>query len=113
MQTIAAGMAGMLLSLSVQAAEPMPDYSFISGDDLYDALSQDSMVLQGYILGVADSLKHSSNPKECFTIPLSADADQLIYSGYLSYWKGNLPRPDNAVTAITQMMRSKFSCVGR
>ncbi|HSG04166.1 MAG TPA: hypothetical protein VLA39_10615 [Marinobacterium sp.] len=110
MQSLAAALISVALSTAASADLPTPDYSFISGDDLYDALSQDSFVLQGYTLGVTDALKHSANPAECFTIPLQPDADQVIYSSYLAYWSERSVRPDNAVEAITEMMRSQFSC---
>lgn len=110
MHPIAAALAALTFGLNASASELATDYSFISGDDLYDALSQDSMLLQGYILGVTDSLKHSANSAECFSIPLQPDADLLIYSGYINYWSNRTPRPDNAVTAISQMMLNQFPC---
>ena len=110
MRRIAALLVALTLCPSLLASEQVKGYSFISGDDLYDALSQDSMLLQGYILGVTDSLKHSANSAECFTVPLQPDADLLIYSGYINYWSNRTPRPDNAVTAILQMMLNQFPC---
>lgn len=110
MRSVAAIFAGLVLSVASNAAVP-ENYSFISGDDLYDALSQESMVLQGYTLGVVDALKHSSNPEECFVIPLRPDADQVIYASFLNYWKDRENRPDSAVGAIELMMRSLFPCI--
>lgn len=110
MRRIATIIIALSLPLVAQAEQQAADYSFISGDDLYDALSQDSMVLQGYILGVTDALKHSNNPAECFTIPLRPDADQVIYSAYLNYWQEQSPRPTNATRAISEMMLNQFPC---
>jgi hypothetical protein len=109
MQFVTALLAAALLSVSAKAEMP-ENYSFISGDDLYDALSQESMVLQGYTLGVVDSLKHSTNPDDCFVIPLRPDADQVIYAGFLEFWRDNPERPASAVAAIALMMRSEFAC---
>lgn len=109
MKCVAAVIIGLVLSFSANAGVP-EDYSFISGDDLYDALSQESMVLQGYTLGVVDAMKHSSNPDECFVIPLRPDADQVIYSSFLNFWKERENRPNSAVDAILLMMKSYFPC---
>jgi len=109
MHFVTALLAGLLLSFAAKAEMP-ETYSFISGDDLYDALSQESMVLQGYTLGVVDALKHSSNPDECFVIPLRPDADQVIYASFLKFWRDEAKRPASAVAAITAMMQSEFSC---
>ena len=112
MKFVAAVFTGLVLNFNANAAVP-ESYSFISGDDLYDALSQESMVLQGYTLGVVDALKHSSNPDECFVIPLRPDADQVIYSSFLNFWKERDNRPDSAVDAIVLMMKSDFPCVSK
>ena len=109
MKFVAALLASVLLSVPAKAEWPEP-YSFISGDDLYDAPSQESMVLQGYTLGVVDALKHSTDPRECFAIPLRPDADQVIYASFVNFWRDQAKRPANAVDAITMMMRSEFSC---
>ena len=110
MNPIAAMLLGCCFAMTTQAEQPQTAYSFISGDDLFDALSQDSMVLQGYMLGVTDALKHSSEPAECFTIPLRPDADQVIYASYLRYWKARSPRPNDATQAISEMMVHAFPC---
>lgn len=93
-----------LLALPSGAAE---SYRFISGQDVWHALSQDSMVVQGYLLGVVDSMKHQDH--SCFTVPLSPTADADLYSGYLEYWQGK-PIPEDAVEAITQAMSTLFPC---
>ncbi len=92
MQFVTALLAAALLSVSAKAEMP-ENYS-----------------LQGYTLGVVDSLKHSTNPDDCFVIPLRPDADQVIYAGFLKFWRDNPERPASAVAAITLMMRSEFAC---
>lgn len=83
------------------------DYNFLSGTDVHDALSQDSMIVQGYVLGVVDALKHQ--PEGCFTLPYQADADRLIFQAYLEYWREQMP-PASSVDAIVEMMWTRFPC---
>lgn len=83
------------------------DYSFISGSDLYDALNQESSVLQGYILGVTDALKQTS---ACFIVPLAPNADELIYATYIEYWQGRQDIPQNSLSAIVEAMNDRFPC---
>ena len=83
------------------------DYNFLSGTDVHDALSQDSMIVQGYVLGVVDALKHQS--EGCFTLPYQADADRLIFKAYLEYWQSQVP-PASSIEAIVEMMRARFRC---
>ena len=83
------------------------DYNFLSGTDVHDALSQDSMIVQGYVLGVVDALKHQS--EGCFTLPYQADADRLIFQAYLEYWQEQVP-PASSVDSIVEMMRTRFPC---
>lgn len=92
-----------------QVSADANDYTFISGSDIYEALSQESMVVQGYVLGVADALKHSPNSSECFEIPMRPDADSVIYSTYLEYWQKR-DIPDSGTEAITQVMLNNFPC---
>lgn len=106
---LAVVLTSALSSSLVLAASPQ-SYTFISGDDLYDALAQESMVLQGYTLGVVDGLKHSTDPQNCFVIPLRPDADQVIYASFLDYWAEKNPRPTSSVEAITEMMRAHYPC---
>lgn len=89
---------------------PETAYSFISGSDLLDALTQESMTLQGYILGVSDALKHTKEPDRCFTIPLAANADELIYKAYAEYWRANRPIPENSLNAIIEAMHARYPC---
>ena len=89
---------------------PETVYSFISGSDLLDALTQESMMLQGYILGVTDALKHTKEPDRCFTIPLAANADALIYTAYAEYWRAKTPVPQNSLNAIIEAMHARYPC---
>ena len=84
-------------------------YTFISGRDVYEALSQESMVVQGYVLGVADALKHNAESANCFVIPMRPDADAVIYSTYLEYWQ-NRQIPESGTEAIINMMLNNFPC---
>lgn len=95
------------LALLASRAIASEDYNFLSGSDVHDALSQDSMIVQGYVLGVVDALKHQS--EGCFTLPYQADADRLIYQAYLEYWQEQVP-PASSVDAIVEMMRARFPC---
>ena len=95
-------------TLAVGAAQQ--PYTFISSDDLYEALTQESMILQGYTLGVADALKHSGDLSACFSIPLRPDADQIIYTTFIEYWENAKERPASSVDAITEMMVARFPC---
>lgn len=102
-----------LLAVGARASDIQPDYSFISGADLRDALSQDSMVLKGYMLGVADALKHSADPEQCFVIPNAADADVQLQAAYIAYWGSAHTPPDDAVIAITQAFTAHFPCAAQ
>lgn len=95
------------LAFAASQAIASEDYNFLSGTDVHDALSQDSMIVQGYVLGVVDALKHQS--EGCFTLPYQADADRLIFEAYLEYWRDQVP-PASSVDAITKMMRDRFPC---
>ena len=98
-----------LLALAFVASRAIAseEYNFLSGTDVHDALSQDSMIVQGYVLGVVDALKHQS--EGCFTLPYQADADRLIFQAYLEYWQEQVP-PASSVDAIVEMMRARFPC---
>ena len=97
----------LLFTTSASAANMT--YTFISGQEVFDALSQESWVVQGYLLGVADALKHSEEPAQCFEIPLRPDADKVIQSAYLDYWSTK-EIPASGVDAITLMMKANFPC---
>jgi hypothetical protein len=100
----------ILLSISLIAPSiaKAQSYTFISGNDLFDALSQDSMMLKGYFLGVVDVLKGAEG-ENCFIVPLAADADQKMFDAYLEYWKKNAI-PDHAVEAISEAMAQSYPC---
>lgn len=100
----------ILLSISFigAATAKAQSYTFISGQDLFDALSQDSMMLKGYFLGVVDVLKGAEGVN-CFFVPLAADADKQMFETYLEYWKKN-KIPENAVEAITKAMSQSYPC---
>lgn len=102
--------AAALLCSAAATAQSPEEYSFIRGADLYDALSQDSMLLQGYTLGVADALKHTDQSDNCFTIPERPDADQIIFSTFLDYWSARGDLPDSSIAAITEAMQANFPC---
>ncbi len=87
------------------------EYSFISGSDIRDALIQDSMVVQGYVLGVADALKGQEGA--CFQIPLAADADQALYQAYIDYWQSRGVPTQNGIHAIQQALQARFPCDGK
>lgn len=94
-----------LLPLAASAGEA---YRFISGSDLFEALSQDSMMLKGYFLGVVDVVKESQK-EDCFKIPFAADADQKMVQSFLRYWE-HTQIPDDPVDAITEAMVSAYPC---
>ena len=97
----------LVLAFVASRAIASEDYNFLSGTDVHDALSQDSMIVQGYVLGVVDALKHQS--EGCFTLPYQADADRLIFKAYIEYWREQVP-PASSVEAIVEMMRNRFPC---
>ena len=97
----------LALAFMTSRAIASEDYNFLSGTDVHDALSQDSMIVQGFVLGVVDALKHQS--EGCFTLPYQADADRLIFQAYLEYWQEQVP-PASSVDAIVEMMRARFPC---
>ena len=99
----------LALSVTAPVFANTDNYTFISGSDIYEALSHESMVVQGYVLGVADALKHNKDSSHCFVIPMRPDADAVIYSTYLDYWH-NRQIPESGTEAITQMMLNNFPC---
>lgn len=96
------------LTLMPAVAGGAEAYRFISGSDLFEALSQDSMMLKGYFLGVVDVVKDSQNGG-CFEIPFAADADQKMVQSFLRYWE-HAQVPEDPVDAITQAMISAYPC---
>lgn len=83
-------------------------YRFIAGSDLYTALSQDSMMLKGYFLGVIDVLKDVDHA-QCFKVPLSADADQQMVRSFLHYWEQK-SIPEDPVEAISEALSKAHPC---
>lgn len=81
------------------------NYTFLSGQDVVDALNQDSMIVQGYVLGVVDALKN--HPDHCFRVPYRADADQLIYAALIEELSNP---PADSVQAIVDVMQNRFPC---
>ena len=43
------------------------NYAFMSAQDLYDALSQQSQIALGYLLGIVDARKDRKTESGCFT----------------------------------------------
>lgn len=98
----------LTITLICAATVKAQDYTFISGKDLLDALSQDSIMLKGYFLGVVDVLKDAEG-EGCFIVPLAADADTQMFATYIEHWqKGGLP--EHAVEAIVEAMSKAYPC---
>lgn len=97
------------LLLMAPVSNAAEDYTFISGRDVYTALSQESFLVQGYVLGVADALKHNDASNQCFTIPLRPDADEALYSAYLTYWRNKEPL-ESGTESIIRALHSHFPC---
>ncbi len=105
-------LATLFVLVSPSASAKNIDYSFISGQEVFDALSQESWIVQGYLLGVTDALKHNEDPTLCFEIPLQPDADRVMQSAFLDYWaSGEIP--SSGIEAITTMMQAKFPCTSK
>ena len=82
--------AGCALALpepaAAQTGETHDNYAFMSAQDLYDALSQESQVALGYLLGIVDARKGPQSDGSCYTVPWQSDADEVLVSAYLEYW---------------------------
>jgi hypothetical protein len=98
------------LSMSVRASETHNNYAFMSAQDLYDALSQQSQVALGYLLGIVDARKGPQPNGDCFTVPWQSDADEVLVTAYLEYWPQVADFSKKAPDALTQMMRELFPC---
>ena len=98
------------LSMSVRASETHNNYAFMSAQDLYDALSQQSQVALGYLLGIVDARKGPQPNGDCFTVPWQSDADEVLVTAYLEYWPQFADFSKKAPDALTQMMRERFPC---
>lgn len=106
----ALGLAIQLSPLKVKATETQESYAFMSAQDLYDALSQQSQVALGYMLGIVDAQKGSQPDGSCFTVPWRPDADEVLVNAYLEYWPSVADFSVKAPEALTQMMTKKFPC---
>lgn len=95
---------------SVKANEGHDTYSFMSAQDLYDALSQQSQVGLGYLLGIIDAQKGMQLDGTCFTVPWQPDVDEIVASAFLEYWPAVADFSARAPDALIQMMQSQFPC---
>ena len=106
--------AGCVLALPEPAAaqtdETHDNYAFMSAQDLYDALSQESQVALGYLLGIVDAKKGPQPDGSCYTVPWQSDADELLVSAYLEYWPDVADFSLKAPGALIHMMQNRFPC---
>ena len=99
-----------VLASSIKANEENDSYSFMSAQDLYDALSQQSQVGLGYLLGIIDAQKGMQLDGTCFTVPWHPGADEIVSSAFLEYWPTVADFSARAPDALIQMMQSQFPC---
>ena len=106
--------AGWVLALPEPAAaqtdETHDNYAFMSAQDLYDALSQESQVALGYLLGIVDAKKGPQPDGSCYTVPWQSDADELLVSAYSEYWPDVADFSLKAPDALIHMMQNRFPC---
>ena len=95
---------------SAKASETHENYAFMSAQDLYDALSQQSQVALGYLLGIIDAKKGPQAEGKCFTVPWQSDADEVLVTAYLDYWPQVVDFSMSAPDALIQMMEDRFPC---
>ena len=95
---------------SAKASETHENYAFMSAQDLYDALSQQSQVALGYLLGIVDARKGLQAEGKCFTVPWQSDADEVLVTAYLDYWPQVADFSMRAPDALIQMMEDRFPC---
>lgn len=95
---------------SAKASETHENYAFMSAQDLYDALSQQSQVALGYLLGIVDARKGPQAEGKCFTVPWQSDADEVLVTAYLDYWPQVVDFSMRAPDALIQMMEDRFPC---
>ena len=107
----------LIFCLSVWLAGPAfgktenhDNYAFMSAQDLYDALSQQSEVALGYLMGIVDARKGLQPTGGCFTVPWRADADVVLVGAYLEYWPQVADFSMTAPDALIQMMQLRFPC---
>jgi hypothetical protein len=96
--------------VAAQTDETHENYAFMSAQDLYDALSQESQVALGYLLGIVDARKGPQSDGSCYTVPWQSDADEVLVSSYLEYWPDVADFSMKAPDALIQMMVNQFSC---
>ena len=104
------GIAIQLAPPKIWATETQDSYAFMSAQDLYDALSQQSQVALGYMLGIVDAKKGSQPDESCFAVPWRPDADEVLVNAYLNFWPSIADFSMTAPEALTQMMTKKFPC---
>src|SRR6056300_969710 len=106
--------AGCALALpepaAAQTAETHDNYTFMSAQDLYDALSQESQVALGYLLGIVDAKKGPQSDGSCFVVPWQSDADEVLVRAYLEYWSDVADFSMKAPDALIHMMQKRFPC---
>ena len=95
---------------AAQTDETHENYAFMSAQDLYDALSQESQVALGYLLGIIDAKKGPQSDGSCFAVPWQSDADEVLVRAYLEYWPDVADFSMKAPDALIQMMVNQFSC---
>ena len=96
--------------MPAKASETHENYAFMSAQDLYDALSQQSQVALGYLLGIIDARKGQRAEGGCFTVPWQSDADEVLVKAYLEYWPQVADFSMKAPDALVQMMTERFPC---
>ena len=95
---------------AAQTDEIHDNYAFMSAQDLYDALSQESQVALGYLLGIVDARKGPQSDGSCYTVPWQSDADEVLVSAYLEYWPDVADFSMKAPDALIHMMQKRFPC---
>ena len=95
---------------AAQTDEIHDNYAFMSAQDLYDALSQESQVALGYLLGIVDAKKGPQPDGSCYTVPWQSDADEVLVSAYLEYWPAIADFSMKAPDALIRMMQKRFPC---
>ena len=95
---------------AAQTDETHENYAFMSAQDLYDALSQESQVALGYLLGIVDARKGPQSDGSCYTVPWQSDADEVLVSSYLEYWPDVADFSLKAPDALIHMMQNRFPC---
>ena len=95
---------------AAQTDETHENYAFMSAQDLYDALSQESQVALGYLLGIVDAKKGPQPDGSCYTVPWQSDADEVLVSAYLEYWPDVADFSLKAPDALIHMMQNRFPC---